>query len=186
MTCADCNEGSVLEVSAGTGRNLDYYPKTIDSLALTDLNASMLKIAQERRRIAGHAVPTFHVLDATQLSLPNHSFDTIVQTFGLCSSRDPVAALKEMKRVVKPGGSILLLEHGRSYYDWLNSALDKTAPQHAQRWGCHWNRDVGKLIKEAGMKVEHVERFHFGTTYLYRIRVSDDSDGSPGPETRLE
>lgn len=138
----------------------------------------MLTIAQGRRRIAGHVSPTFHVLDGTALALPNASFDTIVQTFGLCSLRDPVAALKEMKRVVKPGGYILLLEHGRSYYDWLNSALDKTAPQHAQKWGCHWNRDIRTLVQEAGLQVEDEERFHFGTTYLIRVRVPDEPDGS--------
>ena len=76
-----------------------------------------------------------------------------------------VQALQEMQRVCKADGKILLLEHGRSHYAWLSSILDKFAGLHAERWGCHWNRDILKLVEEAGLEVETLHRFHFGTTY---------------------
>jgi hypothetical protein len=89
-----------------------------------------------------------------------------VDTFGLCSFEDPVAALQEMERVAKDDGQILLLEHGRSHYDWLNSILDKNSHRHTARWGCIWNRDIEALVRSAGLEVVSLSRWHFGTTYV--------------------
>uniref|UniRef100_M4BCC2 Methyltransferase type 11 domain-containing protein n=1 Tax=Hyaloperonospora arabidopsidis (strain Emoy2) TaxID=559515 RepID=M4BCC2_HYAAE len=103
---------------------------------------------------------------AEKLVFPDDHFDTVVDTFGLCSMDDSVQTLREMQRVCKKdGGRILLLEHGQSSYTWLSGILDKFADLHAQKWGCHWNRDILKLIDQAGLEVESVRRFHFGTTY---------------------
>ncbi len=63
-----------------------------------------------------------------------------MDTFGLCSCKDPVKVLQEMNRVCKPGGRILLLEHGKSTWDFWNNLLNKKAESHAQNWGCEWNR----------------------------------------------
>ena len=93
-------------------------------------------------------------------------FDTVVDTFGLCSYDDPVAALVALQRATRPGGRILLLEHGRSHYDWLNRLLDKYAARHLDRWGCSWNRDYLAVIDAAGLQVTTLRRFHFGTTYF--------------------
>ena len=113
-------------------------------------------------------------MDTNHLPLPSDSFDTVVQTFGLCSLSDPLSALSEMKRVVKPHGNILLLEHGRSNtWNWLNVALDKTDKDHAEKWGCHWNRDILGLVKEAGLQVEDVRTYHLGTTWAIVIRKED-------------
>ncbi|GIL46555.1 hypothetical protein Vafri_3532 [Volvox africanus] len=97
-------------------------------------------------------------------------FDTVVDTFGLCSHEDPVQALKEMARVCKAGGKILLLEHGRSHYDWLNSKLDSSAAEHQRKWGCMWNKDILELIQQAGLQVDKVTRWHFGTSYYIVAR----------------
>jgi methyltransferase OMS1 len=76
------------------------------------------------------------VADAAKLPFPDNSYDTIVDTFGLCSFDDPVAVLKELQRVCKPDGKILLLEHGRTKaYTGLSSYLDKHAERHAKNWG---------------------------------------------------
>jgi len=76
------------------------------------------------------------------------TFDTVVDAFGLCSHEDPVQVLREISRVCKPDGRILLLEHGRAHYDFLNARLDSSAEAHHQKWGCYWNRDINAIINQ--------------------------------------
>ncbi|OQR99011.1 hypothetical protein ACHHYP_07494 [Achlya hypogyna] len=156
--------GAILEVAAGTGRNLPYYAKDANVL-LTDLSVNMLAQIQ-------HLHPSMKtaVMSAEDLTLPSESFDTVIDTFALCSVNRPDLMLAEMQRVCKPGGKILLLEHGRSHYDWLSYVLDKFAAKHAERWGCLWNRDILQIVADAGLEVETVHRFHFGTTYYIVAR----------------
>lgn len=101
-----------------------------------------------------------------RLPFPDNSFDTVVDIFGLCSCDRPGAALAEMNRVLRPGGQLLLLEHGRGAKGWLNDHLDRWAPRHAAKWGCWWNRDVRKAIRLSGAGVVYQEERHFGTTLL--------------------
>ena len=156
-----------MEVSSGTGRNLAFYPlQNMTELIQTDSSVPMLQVALEKyKQLRIPLAVQFTRIDAHELLYPDDSFDTVVDTFGLCSHHDPIKALKEMARVVKPFGKILLLEHGRSDYEWLNNALDKTALSHAEKWGCWWNRDILSLLKEAGLEPVQVTRAHFGTTY---------------------
>lgn len=185
--------GRVLEIAAGTGRNLPYYTPT-SQLTLTDFSDGMLQ------QIPAKATEPFascelRVMSASELQFPDASFDTVVDTFGLCSMDDSVKALEEMQRVCKRdgGGKILLLEHGRSHYAWLSNLLDKFAAKHAQRWGCHWNRDILALVEKAGLEVKTVHRFHFGTTYYIvarpkgssskAIEVSIDNNNSSSHDT---
>jgi methyltransferase OMS1 len=113
------------------------------------------------------------VMDAHQLRFPIQSFDTVVDTFGLCSYADPVLVLQEMKRVCKPNGRILLIEHGEGHYNWMNKILDNGACAHAHNWGCIWTQDLMKLIEKAsGLEVVSLSRFHFGTTYLIELKVN--------------
>ncbi|KAG2807804.1 hypothetical protein PC111_g16765 [Phytophthora cactorum] len=156
--------GQVLEVAAGTGRNLAFYPATA-KVVLTDFSRGMLDQVPktQQQRLASCEL---QVMSAGELTFPDEHFDTVVDTFGLCSMEDPVRTLQEMQRVCKKdGGSILLLEHGQSNYTWLSGILDKFADLHAQKWGCHWNRDILALVEQAGLEVESVDRVHFGTTY---------------------
>jgi len=123
------------------------------------------------------------VADAANTGFEPRSFDTVVDTFGLCSFEDPVAALREMSRVCRKGftkknargavddesappGKIYLLEHGRSDWAWLSNILDRHADPHAKRWGCYWNRDILAIVREAGLEIESVARYHLGTTYV--------------------
>lgn len=78
------------------------------------------------------------------------------------SCDDPERALAEMRRVCKPNGRILLLEHGRSSYDWLSQTLDRNAEQHAAAWGCWWNRDIDRLLHGAGLDLVSYHRWHLG------------------------
>jgi methyltransferase OMS1 len=178
--------GTVLEVGAGTGRNLTYYQnllksQQVDRVVLMDQSDQML--AQAKAKIAAltgdwnasdqQKRNKFACVegDATHSKLPDNSFDTVVDTFGLCSYNDPVAVLQEMARVCKPTGKILLLEHGRSQrYTWVTKHLDQHAEQHAQNWGCVWNRDMDSLLQESGLTVERQQTWHFGTTYYVVCR----------------
>ncbi|ETW08542.1 hypothetical protein H310_01102 [Aphanomyces invadans] len=161
--------GSVLEVAAGTGRNVPYYDKNVTVL-LTDLSANMLgQIAN----LPSHIQTA--IMSAEDLDVADDSFDTVVDTFALCSVDNPVQMLQEMQRVCKPNGKILLLEHGKSNYSWLTYVLDKFALKHAERWGCFWNRDILKIVSDAGLEVESSYRFHFGTTYYIIARPNSSS-----------
>jgi len=164
--------GSVLEVGAGTGRNIDYYPSspTVERVVLTDASDRMLLRAREKLRdvdVGGERFGVF-VADAARVTdyYEEDTFDTVVDTFGLCSFDDPVGVLKELRRVCRPGGKILLLEHGRSKkWQGLSNYLDRHAERHAKNWGCVWNRDIDRMLHDAGLEVKTLDTWHFGTTY---------------------
>lgn len=116
---------------AGTGRNCKYYPpNSVERVVLTDSSDQMLLQAQQKVKDLDREEPKFAFLtaDSQHLDFKDNTFDTVVDTFGLCSFDDPVAVLKEMDRVCKPDGKILLLEHGRSKtWNWITNYLDKNA-----------------------------------------------------------
>lgn len=95
-----------------------------------------------------------------------HSFDVVVDTFGLCSCEDPVKVLQQAALLLKPGGKLLLLEHGRGKYDWINKIIDDSAARHHKTFGCWYNRDILSIVEDAGLKVESLSRWHFGTSYM--------------------
>ncbi|KAJ3302490.1 hypothetical protein HDV03_004913 [Kappamyces sp. JEL0829] len=169
--------GKVLEAGATelNQRNLPYYDyKAIEELVLSDTSRPMLERALVKfrsfRRQAAQTATSFKVIDGHTLPLPDKSVDCVVQSFGICSMKDPVHSLQEMARVVRDDGRVLLLEHGRSHYEWLNDILDRTAAGHAKSWGCWWNRDVLALVRASGLEVDSCTRYHAGTTYLVKCR----------------
>ncbi|KAI6784532.1 Methyltransferase OMS1 [Emericellopsis cladophorae] len=111
-------------------------------------------------------------------------YDTVVQTFGLCSVSDPVAVLTNLASAVKPNtGKIILLEHGKGWFGILNGLLDKDADKHFAKYGCWWNRDIQGLVEEAaqktpGLEIVKIERpkwLQFGTLVWVELRVKDAS-----------
>jgi methyltransferase OMS1 len=162
-------KGTVLEMASGTGRNLPFYPSSVKRVVMTDTSQEMLDVAKSK--VTDKHVQRFAFLnaDSTHLDfLPDNAFDTVVDTFGLCSYDDPVSVLREMARLCKPDGRILLLEHGRSHsWNFVTQHLDKHAEQHAANWGCVWNRNLDSILDEASdsFQVETIRKFHFGTTY---------------------
>ena len=122
-------------------------------------------------------------MDVQHMSAPDASFDVVVDTFGICSFEDPRAALREMHRVLRPGGKVLLLEHGRSnvgfgFGSLLNRWLDRRALPHVHRWGCFWNRDIMAIVSGAGFTLERVETHSFGTTYEIVARKKEGGGGA--------
>ncbi len=162
------SKGVVLEIGCGTGRNFDHYPQEVSKVIATDTVLSMLE--QAKRKITPknpyHYRAELVKMDAHDLQFPSKSFDTCVDTFGLCSYDNPVAVLKEMARCCKDDGRILLIEHGRGSYDWINGIIDDGAIAHAESWGCVWNKDIEGIVKQAGLKIVNIHRVHFGTTYI--------------------
>ena len=156
--------GRVLEVAVGTGRNLRYYP-TSCQLTAVDLSPAMLAIARKRAHRLGLDV-TFEVMDAEHLAFADQYFDTVVDSLTLCTFPDPIVALRELARVCKPAGRILLLEHGRSDRAGLGRWQDRWAARHAQRLGCQWNREPLTLVHQAGLRVIAARRVFFGVFHV--------------------
>ncbi|GME79004.1 unnamed protein product [Ambrosiozyma monospora] len=101
-------------------------------------------------------------------------YDTVIETFGLCSHEDPVKALQNMMKLLKTGGRVVLLEHGRGTYDFINDKLDKRSHTHSEKWGCRWNLDIGELVDQSGLEITEETRYHFGTTWCIVAKRPQD------------
>jgi ubiquinone/menaquinone biosynthesis C-methylase UbiE len=152
--------GKVLEVAVGTGKNLQFYPRHCRITAL-DVSNEMLNVARKRATKLSTDV-SFLLGDAETLPFSDNSFDTVVSSLSTCTFPDPLAALREMRRVCKSEGKILLLEHGRSDRERLARFQDRTADRVAKQLGCHWNRESLELVRKAGLKVVAAQRVFFG------------------------
>ncbi|CAM9462869.1 unnamed protein product [Discosporangium mesarthrocarpum] len=149
--------GRVLEVGVGTGLNLPLYPHggTITSIDAIDLSPGMLEQASARGDSVGMGgLVHYHEMDVEALRFPSGSFDTVVDTFSLCVFNNPVKSLREMARVCKPGGKVLLLENSKSSFAPLAAYQDLTASAVASAGkGCFWNQDVDSLARDGGLQV---------------------------------
>jgi ubiquinone/menaquinone biosynthesis C-methylase UbiE len=152
--------GRVLELGAGTGLNLEHYPKGIESLALVEPDPHMTKQLREKLAQSGKAAE-ISVIEAPgeDLPFPDESFDTVVVTLVLCTVPDPAATLAEIKRVLKPDAQLLFLEHVRAHDPELAKWQDRLeSPWRFLGDGCHCNRDTVSAISAAGFKLGDVER----------------------------
>jgi ubiquinone/menaquinone biosynthesis C-methylase UbiE len=152
--------GRVLEIGFGTGRNLTHYPPTVKRIEAIDPDPDLDRLSLPRIAHAAIAVD-FHHLNAEHLPFEDARFDTVVSTFTLCSIPDVVHALGEVRRVLKPGGQFLFLEHGRSpdasvarWQDRLNRAWMPLAG------GCHLNRPMRELITDAGLEIGPAQNYY--------------------------
>jgi len=144
--------GRVLEVGAGTGKNLPYYPEGARVVA-TDLSSGMLARAMEKS--GGRSAPVrFVVSDAEDLAFKDGVFDKVVVTCVFCSVPDPVRGLREVRRVLRPGGEVVLLEHMRPG-GLLGRLFDILDPIASRLMGPHINRRTLENIRRAGLM--HVE-----------------------------
>ena len=151
--------GEVLELGIGTGLNLPHYPKTITWLHAIDPANLLPKIVMERS--AGQSFP-IRIQHLTAESLPynDDSFDFVVSTWTLCTIPDLIKALREVRRVLKPNGVFLFLEHGRSDDQKIATWQDRLNPiQNIIGCGCNLNRKIDQIIAQAGLDVTRLDRF---------------------------
>jgi SAM-dependent methyltransferase len=151
-------EGRTIDLGAGTGVNIELFPEAVSELVLAEPDPHMLK--QLRTKLAASSVDA-SVVEAPAENLPfaDDSFDTAVFTLVLCTVPDPVAALAEAARVLKPGGKLLFVEHVRAESPGLARWQDRfEKPWRFLADGCHCNRDTVSLIEAAPFTLEQVER----------------------------
>ncbi|WP_422444489.1 class I SAM-dependent methyltransferase [Thermoanaerobacterium sp. DL9XJH110] len=147
--------GKVLEIGVGTGKNFPYYPEGCDVTAI-DFSPGMLARARKKLHLASVPVNLME-MDVQALQFPDNTFDTVVATCVFCSVPDPVKGLREVKRVCKPGGKIILLEHVRSDNPVLGRLMDLLNPISLHLIGSNINRRTVKNVESAGIKLEKVE-----------------------------
>jgi ubiquinone/menaquinone biosynthesis C-methylase UbiE len=140
--------GKVLEVGVGTGKNIPFYPNDVDITAI-DFSEKMLSKAKEKAKKFDKKVELL-LMDAQQMDFPDNTFDRVFTTCVFCSVPDPVKGLEELKRVCKPGGKIIMIEHVRSEKKLLGPIMDAVNPITVNLWGANINRNTMDNLRKAG------------------------------------
>jgi ubiquinone/menaquinone biosynthesis C-methylase UbiE len=150
--------GVVLEIGFGSGLNLPYY-KNIKKFYALDPSQELYDLAQERIEKASFPIEYLKA-SAEKIPLADHSVDSVVSTWSLCSIPHPEIALKEIFRVLKPEGKFVFAEHGKSpkfFISRIQSCLTPFSKRVAG--GCHMNRDMEKLILDSGFIIQELDKF---------------------------
>jgi ubiquinone/menaquinone biosynthesis C-methylase UbiE len=154
--------GDVLEVGIGSGLNLPFYSAEVRRVYGVEPSAELQKIA--RKSIASQATKVEFLSQSAEDDLPlsDMSIDTVVMTWTLCSIPDPLKALRQMKRVLKPNGHLIFIEHGRAPDSRVAAWQDQLTPLWKRiGGGCHLNRKIDELLVGAGFTIDELR-----TTYL--------------------
>jgi len=193
--------GNVCEMACGTGGNLRYYnfgEGKVGKVLMTDSSEKMLHSTAKKindtaiidpvnkGKVRLIAADIAKIRNSENVFPPNQ-FDTVVDTFGLCSYNDPKEALKTMLHLLKNDGELLMLEHGSSTYfidvikDYINGVLERGLDRHIAGWGgCVWNRKIELILHEAGISGDDfyisITKWHFGTTYYIRVKRKTTTD----------
>ena len=147
--------GLVLEVGVGNGLNFPLYlPEKVAQVEAVEPDSTMLAYARKREPLA--RVPlTLTQAPAEALPFADNTFDCAVATLVFCSVGDPARGLRELRRVLKPGGTLLLLEHVRARGRFSSRLQDLMVPLTTRIAGnCHWNRDTAQAVNEAGFQID--------------------------------
>ena len=158
-TCAGLY-GEVLEIGFGSGHNVSFYPSTITKVTAIEPSDTAWRIAAKRIRTSTVSIERGD-LDAQVLPYPDATFDSALSTWTLCTIPDPIAALYEIRRVLKPGGELHFIEHGlapdakvQRWQHRLNGIQQRVAG------GCNLNRPIVALLEQGGFRVTNVDQFY--------------------------
>ena len=153
-------KGEVLEIGFGTGHNLPYMPASVTRLLAVEPSDRSVGLARERIQAARMPVEVVG-LDGQRLPVGDASVDAVLCTWSLCTIPDAVAAVREARRVLRPGGTFHFVEHGRApdekvsrWQDRLNGIEQKVAG------GCNLNRDITAIIEDGGLRITHLDRYY--------------------------
>lgn len=164
--------GRVLEIGAGTGANLPYYTNEARIFAL-DASADMVRVARRRAHSACRACATVTQADGQLLPFADSTFDTVLATLVFCSVPDPRQALSEIKRVLKPGGQLLLMDHTRGTHPITRLFTDALNPVwYGLNGSCHLNRETARTVAQAGFEMTNVEQHFGGILQLVRATLN--------------
>ncbi|MBA3902734.1 MAG: SAM-dependent methyltransferase [Rhodocyclaceae bacterium] len=154
-------EGRVLEVGIGTGLNMRHYDRAkVTKIIGLDPALQMHRLALKRIARAGLDVELVG-LSAEKIPFDDASFNSVLVTYTLCTIPDPVAALREMRRVLMPGGRLIFCEHGRAPDEGVGRWQDRLTPHWKKiAGGCHLNRDVPALLIEAGFECKLMQSMY--------------------------
>lgn len=180
--------GEVLEVGFGSGLNVPHYPEAVTRVYAVDPSEVGRELAAGR--IAESPVPIEYVgLDGEELPLADHSVDTALSTWTLCTIPHPDRALREIARVLKPGGTFHFLEHGHAPDEKVQRWQRRLDPvQRRIAGGCHLDRRIDGLVREAGFDIDELHTFYVAgpksMSYMYagqgRVAAVSDSDSGSG------
>lgn len=169
--------GTVLEVGMGSAINLEFYdPQRVDLVYGLEPSDGMRRKAQDNLRRATVKVEWLD-LPGEEIPLEDNSVDTVLLTFTLCTIPDWNTALQQMKRVLKPGGELLFLEHGESDQPGVKKWQHRITPAWKKvAGGCHLNRHIADLIREAGFEIRELENLYIPKApkiagYIYKGRA---------------
>lgn len=154
-------EGCVLEIGIGSGLNLPYYdPSKVERVIGLDPDENMLSYARKASKSLPFDVE-YLTLEGEQIPLDNHSVDTVLVTYTLCTIPDAVTALEGMRKVLKPGGRLIFCEHGKAPDEKVRRWQDRLNPIWGRiGGGCNLNRDIPALIEAGGFRIDDLETMY--------------------------
>jgi len=172
-------KGEILEIGFGTGMNLPYYPENVHRITGVDININIHSKAEKRLK-SSHIQVGYYPINAEYLPFPDNTFDTVVNTFTLCSINDIHRALSEIARVLKLNGRFFFAEHGLSPDYKVQKWQNRLNPiNKVLSCGCNLNRNMKELIESHHLKILKLDRFYLEKTpkifgYMYKgIAIKD-------------
>lgn len=166
-------KGEILEIGFGTGMNLLYYPEHVRRITVVDVNIHMRPKAEKRLKSSPIKVD-YYPVTAESLPFSDHTFDTVVSTFTLCSINDIHRALSEIVRVLKVKGRFFFAEHGLSPDYQVQKWQHRLNPiNRGLSCGCNLNRNIKELVESCDLKILKLDQFYLEKTpkifgYMYK------------------
>jgi ubiquinone/menaquinone biosynthesis C-methylase UbiE len=152
--------GNILEIGFGTGLNLAHYPAGIHKITTVDVNAGMNTLAQKRIDQSSIEVENL-TLSGENLPMEDESFDSVVSTWTMCSITNIDQAMREIYRVLRPGGRLFFIEHGLSDDPRVQKWQNRLNPlQKIWADGCHMNRKINEIIEEPKFRIAKLDQFY--------------------------